>query len=74
MLYQQIEVIDKVENPFIPTLYRCLDEKKFCIIFQEYVNGQSLYDVIREIGILSTTDSQFYVASMILLLEYLSSV
>lgn len=30
-----------------------------------------LYDVIREIGLLSTKDCQFYVASMILLLEYL---
>jgi cGMP-dependent protein kinase len=28
-----------------------------------------LYDVIRDIGLLSTKDCQFYVASMILMLE-----
>ncbi len=30
-----------------------------------------LFDVIREIGLLSTTDSQYYIGSMILILENL---
>ncbi|CAD8079837.1 unnamed protein product [Paramecium sonneborni] len=37
----------------------------------EYVRGMELFDVIRDIGLLSTYDSQFYVASMILITEYL---
>lgn len=32
-----------------------------------------LFDVIREIGLLSTSDSQFYIGSMLLALEYLHS-
>jgi len=32
-----------------------------------------LFDVIREIGLLSTLDSQFYIGSLILAMEYLHS-
>lgn len=32
-----------------------------------------LFDVIRDIGLLSTFDSQFYIGSLILSLEYLHS-
>ncbi len=51
-----------------------MSDQKYWAIFQDFIKGQSLYEVIREIGILSTTDSQFYIASMILLLEYLSEM
>lgn len=37
----------------------------------EFVKGIELFDVIRDIGLLNTYDSQFYVASMLLILEYL---
>lgn len=37
----------------------------------EFVQGEELYSVIRKIGILSTEDAQFYIASMVLVLEYL---
>jgi cGMP-dependent protein kinase len=40
------------------------------MLISEYIEGQSLYDVIREIGLLSTTDCQFYVACIITILEY----
>lgn len=63
-----------VDHPFVPRLYCVLNERAYCCIFQEFLQGQSLYDVIREIGILSTSDSQFYAASIILLLEHLSSM
>ncbi len=39
----------------------------------EYVIGEDLYSVIREIGLLNTYDAQFYTANMILILEYLHS-
>ena len=41
------------------------------VIITDHVAGESLYDAIREIGLLSTVDTQFYGACMILLLEYL---
>lgn len=37
----------------------------------EFVKGMELFDVIRDIGLLSTYDSQFYIGSMILAVEYL---
>lgn len=39
----------------------------------EFISGLELFDVIREIGLLSTTDSHFYIGSMILGMEYLHS-
>ncbi len=66
--------MESVDHPFVPKLYQLVNEKRYCVIFQQFIQGQSLYDTIREIGILSTTDSQFYVASMILLLEYLAGM
>lgn len=39
----------------------------------EFISGMELFDVIRDIGLLGTTDSQYYVGSMILGMEYLHS-
>ena len=39
----------------------------------EYIKGIELFEVIRDIGLLSTYDSQFYTASIILIIEYLHS-
>lgn len=74
ILHQQTEVIESINHPFIPKYHQVLREKNYTAIFQDFVFGQSLYEVIREIGILSTTDAKFYIASMILLLEYLSEM
>ena len=37
----------------------------------EYIKGMELFDVIREIGILSTYDSKFYIGCLLLCIEYL---
>lgn len=34
------------------------------------MRGEDLYDILKTIGLLSTEDSQFYTASIILILEY----
>mmetsp|Transcript_26109 Transcript_26109/g.22969 ORF Transcript_26109/g.22969 Transcript_26109/m.22969 type:complete len:164 (+) Transcript_26109:225-716(+) len=39
----------------------------------EFIRGLDLFDVIRELGLLSRYDSQFYVGSIILGIEYLHS-
>lgn len=39
----------------------------------EFIRGMELFDVIREIGLLSKEDALFYSASFILCLEYLHS-
>lgn len=37
----------------------------------EFISGMELFDVIRDIGLLKTYDSQFYVGSLIVCMEYL---
>lgn len=37
----------------------------------QFIQGEELYDVIREIGLLSTHDAQFYAACIIMIIEYL---
>lgn len=78
-------VLDIVNFPFIIQYCRSFKDNFDIYFLEEYVNGMELFDVIRDIGkskagslfvnqfqgLLSTYDSQFYVASMILTLEYL---
>jgi cGMP-dependent protein kinase len=40
----------------------------------EYIKGMELFDVIRDIGLLNTFDSQFYIGSLIVCMEYLHSL
>ncbi len=62
-----------VSHPFVPNFYTTFENAHTILKITEYVRGESLYDSIREIGLLSTEDTQFYAASFILLLEYFMS-
>jgi len=46
-------------------------DENFIYFLLEFVKGLELFDVIREIGLLSSFDSQFYIGSLILAIEYL---
>lgn len=46
-------------------------DQNFIYFLTEYVKGLELYDVIRIINLLNTQESQFYIGSMILAIEYL---
>lgn len=70
-MQQQRVVLDVVNHPFIMQFTRTFKDNYDIYFLVEYVKGMLLFDVIRDIGLLSTYDSQFYVASMILILEYL---
>lgn len=52
---------------------RSFQDEYFVYFMIEYISGMELFDVIREIGLLSTEDSVFYIGSLILILEYLHS-
>lgn len=78
-------VLDIVNFPFVIQFSRSFKDNFDIYFLEEYINGMELFDVIRDIGkkffkicfillsegLLNTYDSQFYVASMILTLEYL---
>lgn len=70
-MIQEKKVLEKVEFPFIMQFYRSLKDKNNIYFLNEFINGMELFDVIREMGLLSNIESQFYIASIILCMEYL---
>ena len=59
-------------HPFIMESYRTFQDESNLYSLVEFIRGEELYDVLREIGLLGTEDAQFYISSMVLILEYLS--
>ena len=70
-LQQERAVLDLLNFPFIISYMRSYKDSYDIYFLEEFIKGVELFDVIRDIGLLNTYDSQFYVASMILVLEYL---
>lgn len=70
-LQQERMVLDIVNFPFIMQFMRTYKDDFQVYFLLEYIKGMELFDVIRDIGLLSTYDSQFYIGSMILAIEYL---
>ena len=58
-------------HPCIVQFIKTLQDKKFIYFITEFLGGGDLFLGIREIGMLSKAQSQFYSASIILALEYL---
>jgi cGMP-dependent protein kinase len=67
---QEMQVSRMAEHPFLPRCFSVITTEKHMLKLSEFVQGESLYDSIREMGLLSSLDTQFYAASLILLLEY----
>jgi len=70
-LQQEKAVLEAANFPFIMEFIRTFKDANYLYFLVEYVKGMELFDVIREIGLLGTYDSQFYIGSMILAIEYL---
>jgi len=70
-LQQEKSVLEAVNFPFIMQFIKSYKDQNFIYFLTEYVKGLELYDVIRIINLLNTYESQFYVGSMILAIEYL---
>lgn len=74
---QEKEVLEAVNFPFIMQLYRTFKDDNFVYFLLSFVRGMELFDVIRDIStrrspdLLSNQDSQFYISSMLLAVEYL---
>lgn len=54
--------------------YKSFQDEHCLYNLVQFIRGEELYDVIREMGLLSTEDATFYVASILLIIEYLSEV
>ncbi len=60
-----------VDHPNIMSFYRTYQDKHNIYFILEYIRGQELFDAIRVIGLLGTSDSQYFIGSILLALEYL---
>jgi len=70
-ILQEKAVLEALNFPFIMQLVRTFKDANHIYFLTEFIKGMELFDVIREIGLLGTLDSQFYIGSMILAIEYL---
>lgn len=68
------KILLQLDHPMIIKLVKTFkDENRVCFLM-EYVKGQDLFDVLRAINILKESESLFYSACLVLILEYLHSL
>lgn len=72
-LLHEKKVLEAIQFPLLMRFYKSLRDENHIYFLVEYIKGMELFDVIREIGLLNTYDSQFYTASLLLCMEYLHS-
>ncbi|XP_026191380.1 cGMP-dependent protein kinase egl-4 [Cyclospora cayetanensis] len=65
------EIMAENDHPFIIRLVRTFRDKEFLYFLTELVTGGELYDAIRKLGLLGRYQAQFYLASIVLAIEYL---
>ena len=64
-------ILLKIDHPFIVKLVKCLKNEKNVYFLLEYIKGKELFDVIRDIGYLTKEQTNFYIASMMIAIQYL---
>ena len=64
-------ILLKIDNPFIVKLVKCLEDNNNIYFLMEYLKGKELFDIIRDIGLLTKEQTNFYVASMLIAINYL---
>lgn len=60
-----------MNHPLIAEGYKALEDETLFYSLVQFIQGEELYEVIREIGLLSSQDAQFYTACIIMVIEYL---
>ena len=64
-------VLLKVDHPFIMKMVKYLKNENYIFFIEEYINGKELWEVIRDIGLLTKEQTQFYSASILCAIDYL---
>ena len=63
-------ILRTLDHVFILKLVKTFKDEKRIYLLTEYVRGMDLFDVLREINLVSDPSARFYVAVLILILEY----
>jgi cGMP-dependent protein kinase len=72
-LEMERKILLQIDHPFIMKLVKNLKDDQDIYFLMEFVRGKELWDVIREIGVLTKDQAQFYGCSMLLAIDYLHS-
>ena len=64
-------ILLKIDHPFIVKLVKTMKDKNYIYFLMDYIKGKELFDVIRDIGLLNKSQTQFYGASIMLAVQYL---
>jgi len=70
-LKHERESLSQLTHPFIVPFYASYKDDLKLHLLMEHIDGVDLFTGIREIGLLSEADAQFYVGCLVLVLEYL---
>ena len=65
------KVLLQLDHIFIMKLVKTFKDSRRLYFLLEYIEGLDLFDVIRELGLLKESDSQFYVACIFIIFEHL---
>lgn len=65
------KILLQIDHPFIMKMVKTLKDSKNIYFLTEFIRGKELFDVIRDIGLLNKTQTQFYSASLMIALDYL---
>ena len=65
------KILLAMDHVFILKLVKTFKDADRVYLLTEFVNGSDLFDALRVLNLLYNRDSQFYTASLILILEYL---
>mmetsp|Transcript_10577 Transcript_10577/g.20378 ORF Transcript_10577/g.20378 Transcript_10577/m.20378 type:complete len:883 (+) Transcript_10577:129-2777(+) len=60
-----------LDHMYIAKLVKTLKDSLRIYFVMEYVRGLDMFDVIRELGLLKDRDAKFYIACLVLVIEYL---
>ena len=72
-IFQEKAVLEELDFPFIMKFYKTFKDKHRLYFLIEFIKGKEVFDAIREIGILDSDISRFYIATILLCLEYMHS-
>lgn len=64
-------ILMQLDHPFIVKLVKTFKDSERVYFLMEYVQGQDLFDVIREIIEMTDENSKFFLGCLLLILEYL---
>ncbi|OMJ74855.1 hypothetical protein SteCoe_26108 [Stentor coeruleus] len=65
------KILLQLDHNFILKLIKTFKDEKRIYFLLEYVKGEDLFDVIRNLGLLTDEDAQFYIAVLLIILQHL---